>query len=54
MLYVILLGFAVSFDALLAGVAYGVRKITVPFSSLLSVERISRVLDQTANSKAIR
>ncbi|WP_231881844.1 sporulation membrane protein YtaF [Anaerosporomusa subterranea] len=48
MLYVILLGFAVSFDALLAGVAYGVRKITVPFSSLLVVGAVTAVCTAVA------
>lgn len=37
MLYVLFLGLAVSFDALLAGVAYGMKKITLPFTSLLVV-----------------
>ena len=48
MLYVILLGFAVSFDALLAGVAYGARKITVPFSSLLVVGAVTAVCTAVA------
>jgi len=43
MLYVLILGFAVSFDALLAGVAYGARRITVPYHSLLVVGAVTAV-----------
>jgi putative sporulation protein YtaF len=52
MLYVLLLGFAVSFDALLAGVAYGVRKITVPLNSLLVVGAVTAVCTAAAMAAA--
>ena len=52
MLYVLLLGFAVSFDALLAGIAYGIRKITVPFSSLLVVGAVTAVCTAVAMAAA--
>lgn len=48
MLYVLLLGLAVSFDALLAGVAYGARRIIVPLSSLLVVGTVTAVCTAVA------
>lgn len=48
MLYVLFLGIAVSFDALLAGVAYGVKKISLPFTSLLIVGVITAVCTAAA------
>lgn len=41
--YVLFLGLAVSLDALVAGVAYGVKKIALPFSSLCVVGAVTAV-----------
>lgn len=41
MLYVLFLGFAVSFDALLAGVSYGSKKISISFLPLLVVGAVT-------------
>lgn len=52
MLYVVLLGIAVSFDALLAGVAYGLKKITLPAASLLVVGLVTAACTAVAMTAA--
>ena len=51
MLYVLFLGLAVSFDALLAGVTYGVKKITLPFTSLLVVGAVTAACTAAGNGR---
>lgn len=48
MLYVILLGFAVSLDAFAAGTAYGLKSIKVPYHSLAVIGFITAVCTGTA------
>lgn len=46
--YVMLLGFAVSMDGFIAGIAYGLKKIKLPFASLLIVGTVTIACTGTA------
>lgn len=50
--YVLLLGVAVSIDGLMAGVAYGLRSIRIPFSSFLIVGAVTTVASALAMGAA--
>lgn len=52
MLYILCLGIAVSFDALFAGVAYGVKKITVSTAALLVVGAVTAACTAAAMAAA--